>query len=107
MLGVAGRDGNTLSAVLRDCWDTGNLRVLTRKDPLRATAAHVSVLGHVTVPELRRRLTDTEAANGFANRFLWVCVRRSKRLPAGDACTTTIGPPWPAVSPMPWGWPAR
>ena len=28
-----------------------------------------------------RYLTDTEAGNGFANRFLWVCVKRSKLLP--------------------------
>jgi len=82
-LGVAARDGNTLSAVIRDAWDTGRLRVMTRKDPLVATGAHVSVLGHVTVEELRRRLSDTEAANGFANRFLFVCVRRTKLLPEG------------------------
>src|SRR5262245_3676175 len=31
--------------------------------------------------ELRRNLTDTEMSNGFANRFLYVVVRRSKELP--------------------------
>ena len=30
-----------------------------------------------------RLLDATESANGFANRFLWVCVRRSKCLPEG------------------------
>src|SRR5580700_7941021 len=30
-----------------------------------------------------RRLDDTEAARGFANRFLWACVHRSKLLPEG------------------------
>jgi hypothetical protein len=30
-------------------------------------------------------LTGTDAANGFANRFLWVAVRRSKLLPDGGA----------------------
>jgi hypothetical protein len=35
------------------------------------------------VDELRRDLDFTEAANGFANRFLWVAVRRSKYLPEG------------------------
>jgi len=32
---------------------------------------------------LLRYLDSTEAANGFANRFLWVCVKRSKCLPEG------------------------
>jgi hypothetical protein len=29
-------------------------------------------------------LTETERANGFANRFLWLLVRRSKDLPEGE-----------------------
>jgi hypothetical protein len=83
VLAVAGREGNTLSAILRQAWDSGNLRVVTRKNPLRASGAHISVVAHITVEELRRRLTDTEMANGFANRFLFVAVRRSKLLPRG------------------------
>src|SRR6185312_9136937 len=35
--------------------------------------------------EVRRELTDTDAANGFANRFLWVWSSRSKLLPRGGA----------------------
>jgi hypothetical protein len=50
---------------------------------LRATGANVAVLGHVTAEELRRRLDQTEIANGLANRFLFASVERSKRLPAG------------------------
>jgi Protein of unknown function (DUF3987) len=87
VLGVAARDGNTLSAVVRECWDSGRLRVMTRKDPLVATGAHVSVLGHVTVEEIRRKLTDTDACNGFGNRFLWVLVRRAQLLPSGGRYT--------------------
>src|SRR5262249_12535800 len=67
VLNVAAREGCTLSQTIRQAWDTGNLSVITRKDSLRARGAHVSVIGHVTLEELRRRLTDTEAANGFAN----------------------------------------
>jgi len=33
-------------------------------------------------------LDATESANGFANRFLWVCVRRSKCLPEGGNIQT-------------------
>jgi hypothetical protein len=43
----------------------------------------VSVIGHITVDELRRYLTRTEMGNGLANRFLFACVRRSKELPFG------------------------
>ena len=83
VLRVAGRDGNTLSAILRDAWDRGRLQTMTKTNAAKATGAHVSVIGHVTDAELRRELSSTEAANGFANRFLWVCARRSKLLPEG------------------------
>jgi hypothetical protein len=82
-LAVASREGSTLSATIRQAWDSGNLRILTRHDPVLATGAHVSVLGHITVEELRRRLLETEVANGFGNRFLLCLVRRSKLLPSG------------------------
>lgn len=81
VLRVMGRQGNTLSAILRDAWDTGDLRSMTRKDPLAATGAHVALLGHITIEELRRELSDVEAANGFANRIPWFAVRRSKEIP--------------------------
>jgi hypothetical protein len=83
VLSVAGRDGSTLSQIIRQAWDHGNLRVMTRKEPLRASGAHISVLAHTTTDELRRKLSETEVANGFANRFLFASVRRSKRLPNG------------------------
>jgi len=82
-LKVMRREGNTLSVVVRNAWDRGDLRVLTRRDPLKATAAHISIVGHVTRDEVLRHLTETEAGNGFANRFVWLCVRRSKCLPEG------------------------
>ena len=48
-----------------------------------ATGAHISIIGHITKEELLRYLGETEQANGFANRILWVCVQRSKLLPRG------------------------
>ena len=35
----------------------------------------------MTCAELTDLLSKTDAANGFSNRFLWPCVRRSKLLP--------------------------
>src|SRR5580704_6753105 len=88
VLQVCEREGNTLSAVVREAWDTGTLRTMTKKDPLRATDAHISIIGHITRDELRRLLTNTAAGNGFANRFLWTCTRRSRILPEGGALHT-------------------
>lgn len=83
VLRVMGRDGNNLSPLLRDAWDSGNLRTLVKHDPLRATGALVSVIGHITRLELLRYLSDTEQHNGFANRLLWCSIKRSKFLPEG------------------------
>jgi hypothetical protein len=72
---------NSLSPVLREAWDTGVLATLTKNSPLRATGAHISVIAHTTREELVTSLTETDRANGFANRFIYVFVRRSKCLP--------------------------
>ena len=82
-LRVLEREGNTLSAQLRQAWDSGNLRVLTKNKAAKATGAHISLLAHITREELLKYLNQTEQANGYANRHLWVCVRRSKFLPDG------------------------
>lgn len=82
-LRVLGREGNTLSAIIRRAWETGNLRALTKNSPAQATGAHISIVGHITKTELLRYLDRTELGNGFANRILWICARRSKLLPDG------------------------
>ena len=80
------RQGNTLSSQLRQLWDAPPVcQTLTRANPVKATGAHVSIIGHVTAEELRRYLTQTEMANGLGNRFLWLAVKRSKYLPEGGA----------------------
>ncbi len=76
------REGNILSATIRQAWDHGDLHPLTKNNPIRATGAHISIIGHITRDELLRYLTETEQGNGFANRFLWFAVRRSKTIPS-------------------------
>jgi len=83
VLKVLKREGNTLSPTVRNAWDTGDLHILTKNSPAKATGAHISIIGHITRSELLRCLDSTEAANGFGNRFDWVCARRSKVLPEG------------------------
>jgi phage/plasmid primase-like uncharacterized protein len=75
------RDGNTLSMIIRNAWDNGNLDPLTKTSKTTATNVHVGWVSHVTIEELHAKLSDIETFNGFANRILWVCARRSKIVP--------------------------
>lgn len=82
-LAVMERPGNTLSPVIRNAWDGLPLQTMTKNSPLKATGAYISIVAHITKDELRARMTRTDMANGFANRFLFALVRRSKELPFG------------------------
>lgn len=93
-LKVMAREGNILSAVFRQAWDHGNLNPLTKSNPIKATGAHISIVGHITREELLRYLTETEQANGFANRFIWLMVYRSKCIP------NPVGIPAEILSPL-------
>ncbi len=83
VLKVMMREGNTLSGQVRQAWDRDDIQSITKNNPARATGAHISLIAQITPEELRRYLTETEAANGFANRFLFVCVCRARLLPHG------------------------
>jgi hypothetical protein len=82
-LRVMARPTNILSTVIRDAWDSGDLRTLTKNEPARATNAHISIIGHITEEELEKELAECDLFNGFAGRFLWVAVSRSQLLPEG------------------------
>jgi len=77
------RSENILSAVLRLAWDGKPLGTITRNNPTRSTGALISLIGHITIVELRAELSELQAANGFGNRCLFACVKRSKLLPFG------------------------
>ena len=79
-LSVMERHGNNLSPNIRNAWDGSILQTMTKNSPLKATGAHISIIGHITKDELRSRLTRTDIANGFANRFLFCVTKRSKFL---------------------------
>src|SRR5260370_1359043 len=73
---------------------------LTKNSPERGTDAHLSVVGHITQDELVKRLTSTDASNGFANRFVYVATQRARLLPHGgdlDALERAIQPHIQAV----------
>jgi hypothetical protein len=79
------RPGSVLSRVIRDAWDCRDLAVLTKNNPSHATGPHISIIGHITVDELLAKMDRTSMTNGYANRFLFACVRRARVLPhCGD-----------------------
>jgi hypothetical protein len=84
ILKIATREGNILFDIIREAWDIGYLRNSSKSSPATATNAHISMIGHITRDELRRFLGSTEYHSGFANRYLWICAKRSKLLPEGS-----------------------
>jgi hypothetical protein len=83
ILAVAGREGNTLSAILRGFWDEGKAQNMTRKNPLKVRGAHVCHTADITLDEFAEKMPGLEIANGLLNRYLIVCSKRSKLLPFG------------------------
>jgi Protein of unknown function (DUF3987) len=78
-----GGEGNSLSAVMRQVWDSGKLQTLTKNLPLSATDAHVTIIIHITPSELLSLVSAVDAFNGLLNRFLWFAVNSEKMLPEG------------------------
>jgi len=83
ILAVCHRVDNLLPVVLRDSWDGKPLRNIVKDNPATSEAALVSIIADTTRDDLAGGLTQTDRNNGFANRFLWVYVCRTKLLPHG------------------------
>jgi len=81
MLANTRREGNTLSMVIRQAWDSGSFDPLTKNNKITATGGHVGWISHITLQELLSKLDQSEVFNGFANRILWVCAKRQKLVP--------------------------
>jgi Protein of unknown function (DUF3987) len=94
VIAVAGREGSTLSSLLRKAWDGRRLENRTKGRRLIATGAHVSALTGITAEELVRRMPDTDLANGFMNRFLIVAVMRARSRPRPRAIPATFDRDW-------------
>jgi hypothetical protein len=81
VLTVRGRKGGTLTENLRLAWSGDPLGVCSKNSPSAAAAHHISLIGHITPAELLAKLWGLDKENGVANRFLWICCRKSKVLP--------------------------
>jgi hypothetical protein len=79
---IAARPGNTLSATTRKAWD-GKAYLYTegKHSPDKATGAHISLIGHITKPELLKSIQDVENQNGFSNRILWIATYCDRAIP--------------------------
>jgi hypothetical protein len=75
------REGNTLSAALRDCWDGVSLKPATKSNRMFASHPHVCLSGAISPGELTGLMSTRELTNGFANRFLMIWAERSQILP--------------------------
>jgi hypothetical protein len=80
---VAAREGSTLSEILRQAWGGGVLSIIRAKDRIIAHGVHISLIGHITPEELKLKLASVDMVNGFGNRFLYVCSKRSKLISRG------------------------
>ena len=87
VLQVMSRAENTLSAVLRNAWDRGDLRTSTKNSPAKASGAHISIVGHITGDELVAKLTLQRGRQRLRQQIL-VRLRES----APSACPTAVAP---------------
>jgi hypothetical protein len=79
------QDTNIVSRILREAWDCipPILATRTKHQPSTATEPLISVIGHITLDEIRQKFDDLSITDGFGNRFLYACTDRSKLLPEG------------------------
>jgi hypothetical protein len=91
LLAVMARRPN-LPSILKEAWDGRPLSTVTKDPAGRRTArgAHISLIGHVSAIELADRLSTVDVASGFANRFLYASVNRSKLLPRGGSLPVDV-----------------
>ncbi|MBK5966998.1 hypothetical protein CCR95_23745 [Thiocystis minor] len=75
------REGNTLSAALRDVWDGGSIKPATKGGRIWASVPHIALHGCITPFELRAGLEQKDITNGFGNRFLLIWAERTCLVP--------------------------
>ena len=84
------REGNTLSAALRDAWDGVSIKPATKSAKVGATDPHIAIVGAVTPSELRTSMAARELTNGFANRFVMIFAERTRMVPFPEATSQEV-----------------
>ncbi|MBW4717425.1 DUF3987 domain-containing protein [Saccharothrix obliqua] len=83
------REGNALSATLRQAWEGGDLSTLNVSARI-APSSHVGLLAHITPDEFRAKVSSSDLAGGTYNRFLPIAVARSKFLPLATGAAPAL-----------------
>jgi hypothetical protein len=81
----AARNGNTLSAGLRDAWDGVGIQPATKLKGTWASHPHIAIAGACTPVELLALTTKNDVSNGFLNRFIIFWAERTKLIPFPDS----------------------
>lgn len=76
------REGNTLSAALREVWDGGGIKPATKTNRVWVKRPHIGLLADITPSELLSLMASRELTNGFANRFIFFWAEGDKVNPA-------------------------
>lgn len=71
------KDGNSLTSILRQAWETGDLSTLT-VNKREVTDTHLVVVGHITPEALRRYMSGQDVTNGMVNRFVPAITERPR-----------------------------
>jgi hypothetical protein len=77
------REGSNLGGTIRQVFDCDKIGSLARGNQDSCLEPRVAIHAHSTIEEIKSLLTEMDKVNGFANRFLYVCTRRTKQLPHG------------------------
>jgi hypothetical protein len=87
---LADKKESLASALVRNLWDGKPVRNIVKgktveglSNSAKCERPHVSISGDTTIHELRARMPKGSDENGFANRFLFVYVYRTKECPNG------------------------
>lgn len=84
------RDGSVMSEVLREGYDSSSFQITNKNSPIKVDNSHLSLIVHITPQELEKTFASVDAANGFANRFIWLISHRSKLLSKGSTVPDSL-----------------
>jgi hypothetical protein len=80
------RGGSIMPDILRQAFDLNEeLSNKSKTSPRKATEPHVGLLAHTTKEELCKTLKPIHHKNGFANRIMYIAVKRVREISRGKS----------------------
>jgi hypothetical protein len=80
VLHVASRTGATIKDIVRALWDYGSTAKVTAGSQHSVSNVTLSMVAHVTPPELERDFDQVDLMSGYGNRFLFCWSERTRTL---------------------------